>query len=181
MSTSLNENKKIYIQRFIGNNLNIKFFKNYKNRNFFHLAKMIAFAALCGVAGCGPSEQRLVEIAEERRKICLDRICPGDGSPLHAPNLVIFKLNGKWFTGPKEYGNPNVSFMGFHWPTKRPLASNASRYTQLTPPQPHACSASPPQTSLRPAAPTRSSWRQAHHRPCGLKNHPVVRSVAAPC
>lgn len=79
------------------------------------------------LAACGPNEQRRAELAEERRIVCLDTLCDGDTPPKHIPGLVFFKLNGQWFSGPEEYGNPNAGHMAFYWPSKTPMTGRADR------------------------------------------------------
>jgi hypothetical protein len=70
--------------------------------------------------GCGPSERRKAELAEQRRVECLDKICEGDVVPaVDRLKLQTFKVNGRWFTVPKEYGGYDGT-IGFFWPSKVP-------------------------------------------------------------
>lgn len=83
--------------------------------------------AAVALTGCGPNEQRRAELAEEKRIACLDSICDGDVQPPVQAGRQLFKLNGQWFTGPWEYGNPNLAPMAFYWPSKTPLTGRADR------------------------------------------------------
>lgn len=71
------------------------------------------------LTACGPSEKQKAQIAEQRRIECLDKFCDGDIEPKHDMlNEVAFKLNGRWFIGPRKYGNPNFGAIAFYWPSK---------------------------------------------------------------
>lgn len=83
--------------------------------------------AVVALIGCGPGEQRRAELAEEKRIVCLDKICDGDVQPPVEPGRNLFKVNGQWFSGPWEYGNPNLHSMTFYWPSKTPLTGRADR------------------------------------------------------
>jgi hypothetical protein len=37
---------------------------------------------------------------------------------------VAIKLNGKWYIGPKVYGNPNFGAMSFYWPSRAPTGDS---------------------------------------------------------
>lgn len=80
-------------------------------------------AVLVLLAACGPSEQQKAQFAEQKRIECLDKFCDGDVEPKRDMlNEVAFKLNGKWFIGPRLYGNPNFGAIAFYWPSKTPQA-----------------------------------------------------------
>lgn len=83
--------------------------------------------AVVALIGCGPNEQRKAELAEEKRIVCLDKICDGDVQPPIERGRQLFKVNGQWFSGPWEYGNPNLAPMAFYWPSKTPLTGRADR------------------------------------------------------
>lgn len=74
------------------------------------------------LAGCGPSEQRKLELAEEKRVECLVKLCPGDVEPPHDYQLQeAMKLNGSWYIGPKEYFRTGKNGGGFYWPSRYPM------------------------------------------------------------
>jgi hypothetical protein len=76
------------------------------------------------LAACGPSEEKKAQLSEEKRVNCLDKFCEGDVEPKHdVRKETVFKLNGKWFVGRQEYGNPNFGAMAFYWPSKAPQAN----------------------------------------------------------
>lgn len=76
------------------------------------------------LAGCGPSEKQK---AEQQRADCLDKICEGDTVPKFDPSKeFVFKLNGEWFIGPKEYGGYG-SRLGFEWWDHKLLSSSMKR------------------------------------------------------
>lgn len=78
-----------------------------------------SLAVLVLLAACGPSEKQKAQLVEQKRIECLDRFCDGDVEPKRDMlNEVAFKLNGKWFIGSTQYGNPNFGPMAFYWPSK---------------------------------------------------------------
>ena len=83
---------------------------------------------LLTLTACGPSETRKAELAEERRVECLDKFCEGD-LPLQVDvqALRAFKVNGRWFTVPKEYGGGHDPSLAFYWPSKTPKTGRADR------------------------------------------------------
>lgn len=79
----------------------------------------ILWGSLLALSACGPSEKTQAELAEQQRIDCLDKFCKGDVEPKRDPaSEVAFKLNGRWYIGPKEYGSPNFGAISFLWPSK---------------------------------------------------------------
>ena len=79
---------------------------------------MMAIAAL-GLSACDPFKEDRAIQTEQTRIACLDKFCEGDVEPkrnMATENAI--KLNGQWYLGPKEYGNPNLGAMSFYWPSK---------------------------------------------------------------
>lgn len=82
----------------------------------------LCLSIILHLTGCGPSEQRKLELAEEKRVECLDKFCPGDVEPLHDYQLQeAMKLNGSWYIGPKEYFSTGENGGGFYWPSRHPM------------------------------------------------------------
>lgn len=87
----------------------------------------VAGLALLGLlAGCGPSAQEKAEFVEKKRIECLDRHCRGDEVPSHDPKDVAFKINGRWYIGPRVYfGHHNSAVI--YWPSKWPAGYEEGR------------------------------------------------------
>ena len=82
--------------------------------------KLAAMAMLVlGISACDPFKENRAIQAEQTRIACLDKSCEGDVEPKRdMATEVAIKLNGQWYLGPKEYGNPNLGAMSFYWPSK---------------------------------------------------------------
>lgn len=86
------------------------------SRQFKHGALL---AALLLVSACGPSEEQKAQLAEKKRLECLDKICEGDVPPKVGADEFVMKLNGHYFSAPREYGGYGGT-LAFFWPSKTP-------------------------------------------------------------
>lgn len=90
------------------------------------LLQVTGLALIGALAGCGPSEQEKAEFAEKKRIECLDRHCRGDEVPSHDHKDVAFKINGRWYSGPRVYfGHFNNAVI--YWPSKWPAGYEEGR------------------------------------------------------
>jgi hypothetical protein len=84
--------------------------------------RLACLIALMFLSGCGPSEQKKLELAEKNRVECLDKLCPGDVEPPHDfGSEQALKLNGGWYIGPQVYFSSADNVGGFYWPSRHPL------------------------------------------------------------
>lgn len=94
-------------------------------------ATRLWLAALFLLAGCGPTEQKKLELAEKKRVECLDKICPGDVEPTHDRlTEVAVKINGHWYIGPRNYFN-NWGRAGFEWWDHKPVPAGMKRPPEM--------------------------------------------------
>lgn len=90
-------------------------------RQFIYSALLFACALL---AGCGPSAEKR---AEERRVHCLNNLCEGDVLPKYDfSKEQAFKVDGRWFVGPREYVGYGGR-IGFEWWNHKPLSPSKKR------------------------------------------------------